>query len=157
MLNFVADANLRTLVQVDTLLIMGLMSMTGSTTLLRLSRKVYATPEDYARRAAPADAACSSPASDEPIARVRRIHQNHLENVLPFLVLSALFVLTDPDHCLFASLLWAYLALRALYTFFYARSMQPHRTIAFCSGILIQISIAVLTLIATFSGAAQIP
>ena len=153
MSHFISDANLRTLLQVDTLLIMGLMLLTGYTTLVRYRDKVYATPEDYALngRELPPVAAQLSGSFSEPIARARRIHRNHLENVLPFLVLSALYALTEPSHPLFAGLLWAYFALRVAYTLFYSRGIQPHRTIAFSLGVLIQASIAVLTLLATFS------
>ncbi len=151
MKNFIADANVRTLLEVDTLLVVGLMLMTGYTTLARYGAKVYATPEDYALngRALPAEPVVSALAA--PVARARRIHRNHLENVLPFLVLSALYAVTEPEHALFAALLWSFLALRVFYTLFYARSMQPHRTIAFSLGVLIQSIIAVLTLIAAFS------
>ncbi|HET7545470.1 MAG TPA: MAPEG family protein [Polyangiaceae bacterium] len=151
---FVADANVRTLLQVDTLLVMGLMSMTGYTSLLRLTGKVYATAEDYAWNGRALPAAGAEPASaalSDPIARVRRIHLNHLENVLPFLVLSTLYALTEPAHALFAGLLWAFFATRVFYTLFYSRSMQPHRTITFSLGIAIQVGIAVLTLLASFA------
>ena len=152
MSNFIADANLRTLLQVDCLLAIGLVAMTGYTSLQRIARKVYATAEDYAlnRMALPTPASDSSQL-DDPIARARRIHQNHLENVLPFLVLSALYALTRPEHMLFASLLWGYLALRLAYTFCYARGLQPHRTILFSLGLVIQLTVATLTLLATFS------
>jgi uncharacterized MAPEG superfamily protein len=92
-----------------------------------------------------------APDVDDPIARSRRIHRNHLENVLPFLVLSALYALTQPEHALFAGLLWGFLGLRVAYTLFYSRSLQPHRTIAYTLGAVIQFTIAVLTLIASLS------
>jgi uncharacterized MAPEG superfamily protein len=152
MTNFITDANVRTLLQVDTLLTIGVMSMSNYTSVLRISRKIYATPEDYALNpTAGPGAVALAPAVDDPIARSRRIHRNHLENVLPFLVLSALYTLTQPGHALFAGLLWAFLVVRVAYTVFYGRSMQPHRTIAYALGAVIQFTIAVLTLAATFS------
>jgi glutathione S-transferase len=153
MSNFIADPNIRTLLQVDTLLAVGVMSMSNYTSLLRLRRKVYATPEDYAlnRMALPTRVGLASD-GDDPIARSRRIHRNHLENVLPFLVLSGLYLLTGPGHALFAGLLWAYLGLRLVYTLFYSRGLQPHRTIAYTLGAVIQFTIALLTLHAAFSG-----
>jgi glutathione S-transferase len=155
MTKLITDPNVRTLLQVDTLLVLGLMLMSNYTSVLRLSRKVYATPEDYAlNRLAVPSATIESPSSAElgdPIARSRRIHRNHLENVLPFLVLSVLYALTEPGHALFAGLLWAFLALRVIYTVFYVRGMQPHRTIAFTVGALIFFTIAVLTLAATLA------
>ncbi|MEI9952965.1 MAG: MAPEG family protein [Pseudomonadota bacterium] len=153
MTNFIDDPNARTLLQVDTLLVLGLMLMSNYTSVLRLRRKVYATPEDYtlSRVALPSAGESSSSGLCDPIARARRIHQNHLENVLPFLVLSLLYALTEPGHALFAGLLWAFFAVRVTYTIFYVRSMQPHRTIAYTVGALLQFSIAVLTLVATLA------
>jgi len=153
MTNFIADANVRTLLQVDTLLAIGVMSMSSYTSVLRLKRKVYATPEDYALNRRPLPPAFASASDvDEPIARSRRIHRNHLENVLPFLVLSVLYALTEPEHALFAALLWTFLALRVAYTFFYGRGLQPYRTIAYTLGAVIQFTLALLTLRAGFLG-----
>jgi len=60
------------------------------TSLLRLRRKVYATPEDYElNRVTPAVSA------DDEVERSRRLHQNHLENVPAFLVLSLLYAAVD--------------------------------------------------------------
>jgi uncharacterized MAPEG superfamily protein len=153
MTNLIVEPNLRTLLQVDTLLVLGLMLMAGHTSVLRLTRKVYATPEDYALNGielprADAHSPGSSGLSD-PIARSRRVHQNHLENVLPFLVLSVLYAFTDPSHALFAGLLWTFLAVRVVYTLCYLRSWQPHRTIAYVVGAVIQATVAILTLVAT--------
>ncbi|HYP77398.1 MAG TPA: MAPEG family protein [Polyangiaceae bacterium] len=152
MTNSIGDVNLRTLLQVDTLLVLGLMVMSNYTSVLRLKRKVYATPEDYALNHAAFPDTPRVVNADDPIERSRRIHRNHLENVLPFLVLSLLYALTNPSDALFAALLWGFLAVRVVYTLFYSRSMQPHRTIAYTLGALIQFSIALLTLRAALSG-----
>jgi glutathione S-transferase len=153
MSNYIADPNVRTLLQVDTLLVLGVMAMSNYTSLLRLRRKVYATPEDYAlnRMALPKGVSLASD-GDDPIARSRRIHRNHLENVLPFLVQSGLYVLTGPGHVLFAGFLWTYLGLRVVYTLFYSHGLQPHRTIAYTLGAVIQFTVALLTLHAAFLG-----
>jgi uncharacterized MAPEG superfamily protein len=152
----IADPNVRTLIEVDTLLVLGLMFMSNYTSFLRLVRKVYATPEDYTtRRIAPpaAQGAGESLAlRDDPIARSRRIHQNHLENVLPFLFLSALYAITEPAHLTFATLLWSFLLVRVIYTVAYARGLQPHRTIAYTVGALLAAAMVVLTIVAALSG-----
>jgi len=155
MTNYIADQNVRTLLRVDTLLVLGMMLMSNYTSVLRLRRKVFATPEDYAlnRIALPEPTHSSSARElEEPIGRARRIHANHLENVLPFLVLSVLYALTEPDHELFAGLPWTFLIARVAYTALYVRGAQPHRTMAFGVGGLIQLALAVLTLSATFTG-----
>ena len=155
MTNYIADQNVRTLLRVDTLLVLGMMLMSNYTSVLRLRRKVFATPEDYAlnRIALPEPTQPSTARElEEPVGRARRIHANHLENVLPFLVLSVLYALTEPGPGLFAGLLWTFLIARVLYTAFYVRAAQPHRTMAFGVGGLIQLALAVLTLSATFTG-----
>ncbi len=139
------DPNFRTLVQVDVLLVVWLMTMSNYTSLLRLRRKVYATPEDYNfNHVIPVGRA------DDGVERSRRLHQNHLENVPAFLVLSLLYASTRPAHATFEWLLWGFFAARVVYTVFYARAMQPHRTIAFTIGALLMFAMAVLTLRATF-------
>jgi glutathione S-transferase len=152
MTDFIADQNVRTLVQVDTLLVMGLMLMSNYTSVLRVTRKVYANREDYVQKrlAVPEPSAAASE-GHESVARSRRIHLNHLENVLPFLVLSLLYTLTRPAHALFAGLLWSFLIARVIYTGFYALGLQPHRVIVYACGMLIQAAIAILTLVATLT------
>ena len=62
-----ADPNVRLLALVDLLLVLKMIALGSYTSFLRLRRRVYATPEDYALRAA------TPPAGpDEDIERVRR-------------------------------------------------------------------------------------
>src|SRR6266851_2786704 len=66
--------------------------------------------------------------------RVRRAHRNDLENILPFFVVSFLYVLTKPSYGAAAIYFWGFLAARVLHSIFYIRGAQPHRTIAFAVG-----------------------
>ena len=153
MADFLADPNCRTLLQVDTLLILLLMSMSNYTSVLRITRKIFANPEDYAQKRLAAPEPSSTPSEGhELVARSRRIHHNHLENVLPFLVLSLLYALTQPGHALFAGLLWSFLIARVIYTGFYVFRLQPHRATAYGVGLVVQGVIAILTLVATLTG-----
>jgi prostaglandin-E synthase 1 len=137
------DDNVRTLVLVNVLLVFKLISSGNITSSLRLSRKVFANPEDYAaRHVAP------STAADAQVERSRRAHQNDLENILPFMPLSMMYALTSPSHTLFASLSWAFLGARVLYTIAYFRGLQPWRSIAFGVGMLIMLAIGVSCLVA---------
>src|SRR4051812_23026694 len=101
-MNYAAEPNFRTLIQVGTLLVVGLMLMSNYTSFLRLTRKVYATPEDYLLNRMQPPVSAGTSELDDPIARSRRAHANHLENVLPFLVLGVLYAFTGPSHTLFA-------------------------------------------------------
>jgi len=138
-----ADPNVRLLALVDLLLVLKMIALGNYTSFLRLRRRVYATPEDYALRAA-------TPAAraDEDIERVRRAHRNDLENILPFFVVSFLYVLTRPSYAAAATYLWGFLAARVLHSIFYIRRAQPHRTIAFAVGAVLMFVMLLSTLVA---------
>lgn len=125
------------------LLVLKMVALGVYTSALRIRRKVFATPEDYTlQNMAPVGA------SDEDVERVRRAHRNDLENVLPFLVVSFVYVLTGPSLGAARVYLWGYLAARTLHSVFYVRSMQPHRTIAFSVGGVLMLAMLVSTLAA---------
>lgn len=136
---------LRTLVQVDTLLVLKMMLVGNYTTFLRFKHRVFATAEDYEMR----NMAVREPNAE--IERTRRAHLNDLENVLPFFVVSGCCALTDPNPTWFSILMWSYLALRSLYSIFYVRGMQPHRTIAFTFAAIVTGTMMVLTLLPAFT------
>ena len=71
---------------------------------------------------------------------------------MPALVMSALYAVTRPAHATFAALLWSFLVVRVVYTVSYARGLQPHRTIAYTVGALLEFAMVVLTLVAVVSG-----
>ena len=138
-----ADPNVRLLALVDLLLVLKMIALGSYTSFLRLRRQVYATPEDYALRAA------TPPAGpDEDIERVRRAHRNDLENILPFFVVSFLYVLTKPSYGAAAIYFWGFLAARVLHSVFYIRGAQPHRTIAFAVGAVLMFVMLLRTLVA---------
>ena len=117
------------------------MVLTGNATgLLRVVRGVYITPEDYAMTGKPAAA------PDEQIERIRRAHQNDLENILPFLAAAFLLCLTGLSYGLAWWLFVPFTIARVLHTIFYAAELQPWRTIAFEVGNVTLIVTAVVLL-----------
>src|SRR5437899_12147836 len=104
-----ADPNVRLLALVDLLLVLKMIALGSYTSFLRLRRQVYATPEDYALRAATPPAR-----TDADIERVRRAHRNDLANILPFFVVSFLYVLTRPSYAAAATSHWGSLGARVL-------------------------------------------
>jgi uncharacterized MAPEG superfamily protein len=137
-----ADPTFRLLALVDLLLVLKMAALGNYTSILRLRRHVYATPEDYAMRA-------KTPGGrDEDIERVRRAHRNDLENIPPFFVVSFLYVLTRPSYGAAAIYFWGFLAARVLHSVFYIRGAQPHRTIAFAVGGILTFVMLVRTLVA---------
>jgi uncharacterized MAPEG superfamily protein len=111
------------------LLVFKMMVVGSYTSILRIRRRVFATPEDYALRGdMPAATA------DADIERVRRAHRNDLENILPFLTIGFFYALTRPSPLAARIYFFGFLAARVLHSIFYIRSQQPHRTIAFGIG-----------------------
>ena len=108
----------------------------------RVRKRVYISPEDYAFAGGrPAGGA------DEQIERLRRAHQNDLENVLPFLVLGFLYALTGPSYRLAWWLFVPFTAARVVHTIVYAAGVQPWRTIAFEIGNVTLIVMSILLLV----------
>jgi len=121
-----ADPTMRLFAIVALVLVLK-MALTGFyTSSIRIRRRVYATPEDYAFQGIAAKGA-----PDADVERVRRAHQNDLENILPFLPVGFFFALIHPPYLAAEILMIAFAVGRILHTIFYVRSMQPHRTIAF--------------------------
>ena len=118
------------------------MVLTGNGTgLLRVTKGVYISPEDYA-------AFGKTPGPpDERIERIRRAHHNDLENILPFLAAGFLLCLTGVSYRLAWWLFVPFTAGRVLHTVFYAVGLQPWRTIAFEVGNVTLAAITVLLLV----------
>jgi uncharacterized MAPEG superfamily protein len=137
------DPAVRLFAVVYLLLVVKIAAVGGYTSVLRLRRKVFATPEDYKLQGL-----TPRPIVDEDIERVRRAHQNDLENILPFFIVGFFYLMTQPS--LFSARIYGigYLVVRTLHSIFYIRSMQPHRTIAFTAGGVLSIAMLVQTLVA---------
>lgn len=133
----------RLYVVVYLLLVLKIAAVGTYTSVLRIGRKVFATPEDYRLQGMAPRATV-----DEDIERVRRAHQNDLENILPFFVVGLCFLLTRPSLGAAAIYLIGFLVARTLHTFFYIRGRQPHRTIAFTLGGIFTFAMLVHTLVA---------
>ena len=141
MREFLLQPNVRLLACVDILLVLKMMTVGNYTSFLRITGKVFAAPEDYELRGVvPADA------PSEAVERARRSHRNDLENIPLFFVISGLYLLTEPSHVMLAVYARGFFAARALYSVFYARSMQPHRTVAFTLGSVATFAMAASTL-----------
>ena len=111
------------------LLVLKILAVANYTSYLRIRRRVNATPEDYALQGLAARGTV-----DPDIERVRRAHQNDLENILPFLIIGLVFALTGPSIVPAAIYFIGFLVARVLHSVFYIASLQPHRTVAFALG-----------------------
>ena len=117
------------------------MIVTGSGTgAMRVVKGVFISSEDYAF------AGKVPAASDESIERIRRAHQNDLENVLPFLVVGFLYALTGPSYDVVWWLYSTFTSARILHTICYVLGLQPWRTLIFEVANVALIAITVLLL-----------
>lgn len=134
---------LHTLGVVYLILVLKMIAVGSYTSLVRIRRGNYASPEDYALQGL-------SPVAtpDEDIERARRAHRNDLENILPFLGVAVFYALTQPSMLMARVFFWGFCGARILHSVFYLRQQQPHRTIAFLIGMVLLVLMLLRTLLA---------
>lgn len=72
---------------------------------------------------------------DDDVERVRRAHQNDIENIYPFLSLGFLYLFTNPTHATAQLCFRIFSGARLLHTFVYLCEVpQPSRALAFFAG-----------------------
>lgn len=112
--------------------------MSAWTARYRIPRRVFMSPEDYQMGGKKVPATFTT---DPDVERTRRCHLNDLENVLPFVLVGALYVLTDPD---IETATWhfrLFAGFRILHTIAYMFAVpQPTRLIAFAAGFGVTLS-----------------
>ena len=111
--------------------------LAGWTGTMRVLRKAWVTPEDSTfNKGANVEA-------DHPyVQRVKRAHQNALENAIPFFVIGLMFALTMPTATAASAYFWVFVAARVLHSAFYLWGKQPFRTLMFVVGVLTTIGLA---------------
>lgn len=105
---------------------------------VRAMRKTFVNPEDAALNKA------SAAEQDHPdVQRVKRAHQNALENSVPFFIVGLLYALSSPSKLGAQAYLFTFLGARLLHTIFYLWGKQPFRTMMFAIGALATIGMGV--------------
>lgn len=108
------------------------------TTYKRLQKKVFANPEDAVTR--PGGKVTFN---DEDVERIRRVHLNDMENIIPFWVLGFLFVATNPSLATATMCYRLFAGTRIIHTFVYAFAVpQPARGLSFGAGMLVNLYMA---------------
>jgi len=103
---------------------------------VRVKRKVYINPEDATFNKA-------DQGDDHPdVLRVKRAHQNALENAVPFFAIGALYAATSPSKTAALAYMGTFTVVRVLHTFFYLGGKQPFRTLCFAIGALATLGMA---------------
>lgn len=144
------DPLLATYAIAASLMILKTVGMAWLTVYRMMSEKGgYRSPEDLRRTPLNPSPDPQQLAPNERVERVRRIHQNDLENIPFFLVAGFLYVLTGPPLLLAQLLLYGYVVSRLLHFAAYL-SARTHDTRAtlWTIGSLIVIFMAVRTLLA---------
>jgi glutathione S-transferase len=106
-----------------------MLALASWTSRTRLTKKVFAAPEDYASQGLSV-----KEGRDADVERARRAHRNDLENILPFFAVGAVYAASEPS-ALGAWLCYgAFTVGRVLHTLFYLNGRMPHRTVAYALG-----------------------
>jgi len=105
---------------------------------VRAMNKTWVNPEDAAlNKGTQADV-------DHPaVQRVKRAHQNALENAVPFVAVGGLYALTNPGMTMAQILFFGFVGVRVLHTVFYLSNKQPFRTMMFAIGAVLTVIMAV--------------
>ncbi|MBK7584106.1 MAG: MAPEG family protein [Myxococcales bacterium] len=115
-----------------------LLVLAGWTGGVRFARKAYVNPEDAKlNKAEQADV-------DHPdVQRVKRAHQNALENAIPFFAVGFLYAGVAPNKNAALVYFATFTAARVLHSIFYLWGRQPFRTIVFAIGAACTVGMAV--------------
>lgn len=134
---FAEYPELRPYFVVTALLALQLLGLATLTAIVRTRRKVYVNREDALLGGDVAEA-------DHPdVLRVKRVHQNGVENVLPFCAVGLLYALSGPSHTGALAYFYTFLGARLAHSAFYLAGKQPFRTLSYLVGFLATLGMAV--------------
>ncbi|XP_053318066.1 microsomal glutathione S-transferase 1 [Spea bombifrons] len=125
-----------------TIVLLKMMLMSVITAFFRITRKVFANPEDAAVHGKGADAK-KYLRTDSDVERVRRCHLNDIENIIPFVGIGLVYALSNPD--LFTALLHfrIFAGSRIFHTIAYLTPLpQPSRALGWFVGYGVTVSMA---------------
>ncbi|XP_055685316.1 microsomal glutathione S-transferase 1-like [Lutzomyia longipalpis] len=116
--------------------------MSVLTGTFRVKNAAFVNPEDLPKQE-------MEMKSDPQVERVRRAHLNDMENILPFLTIGLLYVLTNPNKVIASNLYRVAATARIIHTVVYALYpiRQPARAICFFTCYLIEIYMAIMCII----------
>ena len=121
-----------------TVLAFHLIALALWTGAVRNKHKQFVNPED-----ATLNKGQNTPADHPDVERVRRAHNNAIENAIPFFVVGALYVVTGATATGALAYFGAFVGARLLHTLFYLAGRQPFRTLCFLVGVLAVIGMGV--------------
>ncbi|XP_004592649.1 microsomal glutathione S-transferase 1 [Ochotona princeps] len=140
--NLMENEVFRAFASYATIILSKMMFMSTATAFYRLTRKVFANPEDCASFGK-GENAKKFLRTDDRVERVRRAHLNDLENIVPFLGIGLLYSLSGPDP--FTAILHfrIFVGARIYHTISYLLPLpQPNRALSFFAGFGVTLSMA---------------
>ncbi|XP_012228680.1 microsomal glutathione S-transferase 1 [Linepithema humile] len=115
------------------ILVLKVLAMSPLTARQRFAKKTFANEEDV-----PFASKAKVSFNDPDVERVRRAHLNDLENIVPWFIITYLWLTTGPSAWLAKILIRTFVLSRISHTISYVvLSQQPMRVIAFFVGFLI--------------------
>jgi uncharacterized MAPEG superfamily protein len=130
MADLLADPTLRVFAICAAILTLKLVFMVTLIGVLRNLRGGHLNPEDYRFRGR------TPGPPDELVERVRRAHQNDVENIPVFLAVGLLFALSGGSPTVAWWVFVVFTVSRLLHTVFYLAALQPWRSAIFAVGSL---------------------
>ncbi|XP_072529201.1 microsomal glutathione S-transferase 1-like [Salminus brasiliensis] len=132
-----------------TIVILKMMFMAPLTGYFRVTRKAFANLEDT-HLAKTAEEKKRMLCVNEDVERVRRCHQNDLENIVPFVVVGLLYALTGPDLSTALLHFRLFAASRFIYMLAYVMALpHPSRPLAWMVGMVTTLSMSYRVLTTT--------
>ena len=128
MTDLLSDPTLRVFAICASILTLKLVLMVTLIGVLRNVRGVHITPEDYRFRG------LTPGPPDELVERVRRVHQNDVENIPVFLAVGLLFALAGGYPTVASWVFVIFTAARLLHSVFYLAALQPWRSLIYAVG-----------------------
>lgn len=135
---FADNSALKLYALVSSLIALELILLALWTGTVRVMRKQWVNPEDAKLNKG------EQAENDHPdVLRVKRAHQNLLENAVPFFVIALAYALTRPSDLGAQAYFYTFLGARVLHAIFYLWGRQPFRTLMFAVGVATMIGMAV--------------
>jgi uncharacterized MAPEG superfamily protein len=123
---------------VSTLVALHLVLLALWTGTVRTRHKTFTNPEDAVALKG------TKVESDHPdVLRVKRAHQNALENAIPFFAIGFMYALSKPSMIGAQAYFFTFLGARVLHSLFYLWGKQPFRTLMFVIGVAAMVGMGV--------------
>lgn len=143
MANLIDSEVLQAFITYATIVLLKMLLMAPMTAYFRITRKAFANPEDAGSHGKTPEDKKKMLRTDADVERVRRCHQNDLENIIPFVLIGLLFALTGPELSMALLHFRVFVGSRFIHTVAYVLALpQPSRGLSWIVGMLTTLSMA---------------